>query len=722
MRSAESVIVLHQARAHEWRGTDNWAFRSTRKLVSQGFVVVRVDTPNWWNLKATHPSLFKENLFLEKQNCQQIICTLIMTELTIPLAGKLRELLREEAYNLTKDTVTRWQREFGLVIYLPSGREVRVNEDVMCVTESSSLVADNFSPTDLLNIFHFYPTPVVWVGFNQAEQRTGSKALVASHKGLNLLAEMLTRLLKHHLDQTYKALTGCCLLQMCQRNHICFGVMPHRLGCNSGNADWDEAMSEHQFLPTPELTSEASPFSYEDHLDALTITDLIHIGLRNSALVKGHSDVEDLVGLRLWSYLTDYDPLRYDPEACKVQYGLQAVADEKALRRGFRQLVFAFENPDVEQMVCDVDENKETAADMSETLNYIAARGWMNEKLGSGEVLSTYHYEALVRRGLKKHPTEDCLICTHDDTPLWTGRLAWEHFMTEDNSHVCERRLMREEVDQEDSFQDAHEESVLQQYFGREHLLHRMGGILECLRHMGLFGMKESRGGSEMALCSIGYKCPSECPSGDLQLHHVVEYIITLGEIAWFADDTAEDKNIQGTRRIDKCKNMPNKILDCSGFPSILKDGMARAQNESYWTRALWDAQQAVACENWEVLRCAVGQLFKSLEVTLNKSADMHSELAAVICSNIMMGVAHRGLGTMSFTMSFDASSGGFSSHVRYRPQGRDAARRYLKATAQQRISLLMDRPLFAAVRSAPSYTKCSSTEGKSKAKKRRRG
>ena len=52
----------------------------------------------------------------------------------------------------------------------------------------------------------------------------------------------------------------------------------------------------------------------------------------------------------------------------------------------------------------------------------------------------------------------------------------------------------------------------------------------------------------------------------------------------------------------------------------MLKDGMARANNESYWTIALSDAQEAVVCENWEVLRCAVGKLFKTLEVTLNKS------------------------------------------------------------------------------------------------------
>ena len=66
--------------------------------------------------------------------------------------------------------------------------------------------------------------------------------------------------------------------------------MPHRLGCNGANANWDEAMSAHQFLPTPDVASEASPFSYEDHFDALALTDLLRIGLRNSALVKGHCD------------------------------------------------------------------------------------------------------------------------------------------------------------------------------------------------------------------------------------------------------------------------------------------------------------------------------------------------------------------------------------------------------------------------------------------------
>ena len=132
--------------------------------------------------------------------------------------------------------------------------------------------------------------------------------------------------------------------------------------------------------------------------------------------------------------------------------------------------------------------------------------------------------------------------------------------MKEHNSHVCERQLIREEVDQEDSFHDAHEESVLQQYFGREHLLHRIGGILETLKYMGLFQLQESRGGSEMALCSIAYECPSECPSGELQLHHVVEYIICLGEIAWFSADAADDKYIQRNRRLEKCKKCQMKF------------------------------------------------------------------------------------------------------------------------------------------------------------------
>ena len=224
-----------------------------------------------------------------------------------------------------------------------------------------------------------------------------------------------------------------------------------------------------------------------------------------------------------------------------------------------------------------------------------------------------------------------------------------------------------------------------------------------------------------MALCSIAYECPSGCPSGELQLHHVVEYIICLGEIAWFSADGVDDEYIQRNRRIEKCEKLPNDISDCSGFPSVLKDGMARANNESYWTTALSDAQEAIACENWEALRCAVGKLFKSLEVTVNKSTEMTWELATILCSKIMLGVAQKRLGTMSFTMSFDAVIGGLSTNVRYRPQGRDVARRYLKATARQRIDLLLDRPFYAAVGVAPFYTESRSTEGGSKSKQRKR-
>ena len=104
----KSILVLHQCRPHEWDGDEAWAFKAAEKMRKQGFVVVRAHTENWWDLKEREPELFKQKVYSTGPTAgrQELICTLNMTRVTVPLAEKLQELLQEDTWLLTKETVT----------------------------------------------------------------------------------------------------------------------------------------------------------------------------------------------------------------------------------------------------------------------------------------------------------------------------------------------------------------------------------------------------------------------------------------------------------------------------------------------------------------------------------------------------------------------------------------------------------------------------------------
>ena len=326
----KSILVLHQCRPHEWDGDEAWAFKAAEKMRKQGFVVVRVHTEHWWELKLREPELFQQNVYSKEPNAgkQDLICTLNMTRETVPLAEKLQELLQEEKWQLTKDTVKRWKTEHGVDLYLPiqeSGElSVEVMKDVFVVTESSSLIADKLTPLGLYRIFCYYNSPVVWIGFNQKEQVTGSKGVVGSFHGLKCLKATLERLLKCHIDQTYKAIIAGGLMVLCQRNHICFGVLPHRSGCNDLSKHLVQEMSQCEFSPTPEIPASKDEFPNL----ALDARNHLRIGLGIAQRVR-HSSLNDLIGLRLWSYLCSEDDLKTDPSVVAKHEQLEKLVHDK---------------------------------------------------------------------------------------------------------------------------------------------------------------------------------------------------------------------------------------------------------------------------------------------------------------------------------------------------------------------------------------------------------
>ena len=218
-------------------------------------------------------------------------------------------------------------------MYLPikDGEEecsVAVKQDVFVVTESSSLVADNLTPLGLYRIFCYYYTPVVWLGFNQKDQLTGSKGVVGSFHGLKCLTATLERLLIFHIDQTYKALLGGGLMALCQRNHICFGVLPHRSGCNDSSKHLEQEMSKCVFSRTPDIPDATREIPKVE----LNATTYWLIGLGIAKRVR-HGSMKDLIGLRLWSYLCSDDDLKTEPAVVAKHAQLEKLVNDNMVAR-----------------------------------------------------------------------------------------------------------------------------------------------------------------------------------------------------------------------------------------------------------------------------------------------------------------------------------------------------------------------------------------------------
>ena len=121
-----------------------------------------------------------------------------------------------------------------------------------------------------------------------------------------------------HTDQTYKALLGGGLMALFQRNHICFGVLPHRSGCNDSCKHLQQEMSKCVFSPTPDIP-DATREIPKVELDATTH---LRIGLGVARRVR-HGSMNDLIGLRLWSYLCSDDVLKTEPVVVAIHEQLE---------------------------------------------------------------------------------------------------------------------------------------------------------------------------------------------------------------------------------------------------------------------------------------------------------------------------------------------------------------------------------------------------------------
>ena len=185
-------------------------------------------------------------------------CTLNMTEFVLPVLQKVHSLVLSEpvicSEEFKRDSgfVKSWWTEHGIEIFIPE-EKVRLSSDMYIVTEASARIADNLTPVDLRTILGYYEQRVLWCGFNMEDRLTGSKGVAGDYDGLVTLIKILQRLLKFHIDQTYKSLVGSALFALAQRNHICFGVLPHRSGCCNTSRHTKQPMSDREFVPTPAI-------------------------------------------------------------------------------------------------------------------------------------------------------------------------------------------------------------------------------------------------------------------------------------------------------------------------------------------------------------------------------------------------------------------------------------------------------------------------------------
>ena len=182
--SSDSMMVFHQCREHEWcLEGDGWGRRAATKLVQQGFVVVRVKTENWWDLKKKKPELFSNNLFNNNLDRQQVICTINIHHVVLPLMDRVVRLVGLVDGRVSEENVKEWSKSSGIELMLPKTCS-RIRVDVVVVTESSSYVASSLNPEKLARIYNAYEQNVVWLGFNQAGQQTGSKGVMGTPDGI----------------------------------------------------------------------------------------------------------------------------------------------------------------------------------------------------------------------------------------------------------------------------------------------------------------------------------------------------------------------------------------------------------------------------------------------------------------------------------------------------------------------------------------------------------
>ena len=198
------LVVFHQCTEAEWK---SWGIATANKMAAAGLVVVRVKTEPWQDLKKREAHAFRTPLTAD-QNEQQMICTIVMRDITCPFLLKVVEDMRNGT--LPKN-MREWVPSEDLQIVLPPGTEpCEPKIDVVAVTEASSLLAPGVTPAVVRALYRSYSERLVWAGFNGPARSQGSKLVLGTPEDFGLLRDVFKSLLVWHIDQQYLSFGRAC--------------------------------------------------------------------------------------------------------------------------------------------------------------------------------------------------------------------------------------------------------------------------------------------------------------------------------------------------------------------------------------------------------------------------------------------------------------------------------------------------------------------------------
>ena len=164
------LLVFHQCMDDEWA---TWGRDSAREFAQQGFIVIRVKSCHWKDLKATSSEAFR-NPYKEEQTEQQMICTIVMRDITCPMVHNVVERMQSGA--LPSDLRT-WNPMHWELELPPGVRPCVPCLDVVAVTEASALLAHGVTPKVFRAVYRSSSQNIVWAGSNASTRVTGSKLL-----------------------------------------------------------------------------------------------------------------------------------------------------------------------------------------------------------------------------------------------------------------------------------------------------------------------------------------------------------------------------------------------------------------------------------------------------------------------------------------------------------------------------------------------------------------
>ena len=179
------LLVFHQCTDPEW---DAWGGDSAMDMACQGFAVLRVKSIPWRDLKILNPVAFR-NPYIPHETEQQMVCTIVMRDITCPMIQNVVQKMRSGALSLDlRDwNPTDWQ------LQLPPGNSpCTPNLDVVAVTEASALIATGATPQVFRAVYWSYPHRLVWAGFNAKVRVTGSKLLLGKPEDFEVLQSVFS--------------------------------------------------------------------------------------------------------------------------------------------------------------------------------------------------------------------------------------------------------------------------------------------------------------------------------------------------------------------------------------------------------------------------------------------------------------------------------------------------------------------------------------------------